>query len=1526
MIDNYRWQYGSNGAGYTDKITWNSNSVVNGKISKIAAVSLRHCIDLSSDYPIEFRKSEKRRGCPLEGSDVSGNPLYLDYEVKADGTQVIWWWTNSGEVTGNCGINVWDYYDFFQCEDSDSGERYNDAVNYCELINWYMGSSSLWIQGSSDTDIAVNLTGADFSDVDEVLFQDIGEVILGNNQWKDEVDVSFVNLNNRGNINLSNLNTSMDIDLEENNIRELNLDNSDTITSVSCDSYNHIDTIYQRNWNINSNSPSLISGSIDSYDVSNWTFDNDVSMGNIIGNYNIASSEVITGIDNWDVSEVRDFKDTFNLYTDEDYSLNVSNWDLSSARDVRDMFIVRNSDDDIIDLNCSNWYIPSNLMNSSKVYLDKNTYQEVSFTTDNVSNNNVRVNISNWNIRDNIDGLFANFNAVKLIGVTGLNISRINSMKSLFEDAKITDMGLENFRNWNVSHVTDMSHLFDDANFDNNSSIVPYISNYTNNAYTCNWNVGNVTDMSYMFARSSANISNDELAAFSDWDVSNVTDFSYMFDGAIDDSETPADLSVFDDWADIISPSANYSHIFGGLTDPDHAIFPNWNGTWIKSEGTFMPAGASATLPASSVTLLANALSGTSYAFTPLTLNSSTGQLEHYMFPGVNYPDSATTVNNTTNLTTTHLNYTESEFIYRATAIPTSTSMPLYVYHGYYYCQAPLSFSNTANFNAILAAVANCLDNGISFRGWDTSAVTDMHNAFRNTSLKWLDATGWNTTNVTDMSGMFENTTTLNDIFGLQTWNTPRVTNMRAMFSKAGSDVYPTGANPSTYHLMLWNNDQLISRTNISGWSVSNVTDFSYMFLESIVTIPTAWVSSRATNMSGLCENAISLEGAYGYDIYGSTHPTFGWYTSGVTNMSSMFKGNDYVFDLSSLDTLNVTNMSSMFENNIGEITNIGSWDVTNVTDMSNMFKGTKLGRTINLSNWVTSSVTNFTSMFEGGNFPVGVENFDIGSARTNGLARMFTNSKINANASYTWDFSGWDADMDCMNSLEYFFSGIIRDTGVSENLVFSITGFENWDTSNVTSMAYLFKDTKWGFRNVDMSNWDMSNVTNVTSMFEDSEMCRYHNELLVLTLPESYDYRDSSVTTTDMFDNAGFDVLEYNGFIIDNKSTFTSFINSLPVMGLYMKNVDCQITNISNLFSGVTQLRIIDFSGWDTSVVTNFDQLFYRGTSAAGGVLDFSSMDNWDISNGTSFVETCRSNLESLYYYASLATNGTCFSYEQGYTFPNWSLGNRAFNDTGIYRKYAYDMTSRQYLAYTFQDGQLNNIAPVGFGSFDEVVNTWDFTDSNINITQEASMGNYTSPSYYAWSMDGSNTPLRLDVATAPTIAATGIFTDIDFDNASGSGQYAYNPDNILSNYFYTSGYRIEMDLGVVDPTAIEEHAANYNTLLEEGVGYKDIDGGISFDDPTSPPEWYFARDTADEVELPDLQNKTIIIDITDGTTANTHNAKVYVSGRGVVAPVVDYTFSDNASWLADLNVYWKGGYYTTQYIKAIRIYQLDS
>jgi surface protein len=139
---------------------------------------------------------------------------------------------------------------------------------------------------------------------------------------------------------------------------------------------------------------------------------------------------------------------------------------------------------------------------------------------------------------------------------------------------------------------------------------------------------------------------------------------------------------------------------------------------------------------------------------------------------------------------------------------------------------------------------------------WDTSAITDMSDAFNGASSFNGDIGGWDTSAVVSMGAMFVNCAAFNQ--NLATWQTGEVTNMYALFY---------GANA-------FNGD-------IAAWTTSKVTTMGSMFREATVFNKdiSSWDTSSVISMSNMFRDA----GVFNEDI--ST-----WETSQVNTMAHMFR------------------------------------------------------------------------------------------------------------------------------------------------------------------------------------------------------------------------------------------------------------------------------------------------------------------------------------------------------------------------------------------------------------------------------------------------------------------------------------------------------------------------------------------------------------------------------------------------------------------------------------------------------------
>ena len=159
----------------------------------------------------------------------------------------------------------------------------------------------------------------------------------------------------------------------------------------------------------------------------------------------------------------------------------------------------------------------------------------------------------------------------------------------------------------------------------------------------------------------------------------------------------------------------------------------------------------------------------------------------------------------------------------------------------------------------------------------------------------------------------------------------------------------------------------LLNWGEIKYWDITAVKDFSNLFTEA------------------LGDNVGTESSPLSFDLSN-------WNTTGVTNMSGMFKGCTYIDtlgDISNWNTGNVDNMSGMFSGvKFLNYVDIGKWNVSNVIDMSHMFDGgTTNANYMNnysaftLENWDVSKVQNMSYMFANNAFiRPNVSKWNVGS------------------------------------------------------------------------------------------------------------------------------------------------------------------------------------------------------------------------------------------------------------------------------------------------------------------------------------------------------------------------------------------------------------------------------------------------------------------------------------------------------------------------------------------------------------------
>jgi surface protein len=294
--------------------------------------------------------------------------------------------------------------------------------------------------------------------------------------------------------------------------------------------------------------------------------------------------------------------------------------------------------------------------------------------------------------------------------------------------------------------------------------------------------------------------------------------------------------------------------------------------------------------------------------------------------------------------------------------------------------------------------------------------------------------------------------------------------------------------------------------TDISMWDVSNVTDMTGMFANSIYNQPlNNWNVSKVGSMNSMF-----------HSNYYFNQPLNNWNVSNVVSMSSMFeKCSAFNGDISNWNVGKVTIFHSMFNMwRVSPIFNIdlSNWDVHSCTNFGSMFYYCNSFNKSYISHWNVSPSSYIDLMF--GNTPSysyftapypPIVPASITPSTPNTLPpyrppTIPTNYKFyNTSDLYTAVNSYYQSNMEA--SLNTY--GIVNTWDVSSitnmNSLFTSNGsfnydIFNWNVSNVTDMGSMFQSTRTKYGQVvvifnrSLANWNVVNVTNMSYMFASTQ------------------------------------------------------------------------------------------------------------------------------------------------------------------------------------------------------------------------------------------------------------------------------------------------------------------------------------------------------------------------------------------------------------------------------------------------------
>lgn len=473
----------------------------------------------------------------------------------------------------------------------------------------------------------------------------------------------------------------------------------------------------------------------------------------------------------------------------------------------------------------------------------------------------------------------------------------------------------------------------------------------------------------------------------------------------------------------------------------------------------------------------------------------------------------------------------------------------------------------------------------VSVEGWDTSGATKMQEMFAGcSSLNDIAGISDITTDgVTDMKGMFQNCLSLDDLGFLEHWNLEKVQTMAQIFYGCNKITDISINNLNTDSLTNLSNafSSCLSAQsiNLAGWNVENVTNMQYLF-QNDTALERIDVSDWNLNPNVDGKGMFLYSTRVNYIRCNTAFRDWCWANASTINLpSAMQQGGSGTWDLTdakkeylpnvvygkftddstSADWWYHANGSSATQTpieNVDPVTKEFTLDLSDATTMSYLFNGNAAIEKVKLR--ITSQIRAKTVVFSGCS---ALKELDMSGSDFTGSTSVTTFFNNKCTSLEKVDFSNCDfssftkmlAVKDLTNLKSIDFSGSIGFAGTDLSSYFDglnylteIKGINDWDTTNVKNLNYMFYDNH-ALESVDVSSWNTENVTNMSSAFYNC---------MSLTEINLSNWKTNSVTSVSkLFD--GCDKLER--IYLDNFVPTDKLLTSSRMFPTNLKYIRCK-------------------------------------------------------------------------------------------------------------------------------------------------------------------------------------------------------------------------------------------------------------------------------------------------------------------------------------------------------------------------------
>ena len=772
--------------------------------------------------------------------------------------------------------------------------------------------------------------------------------------------------------------------------------------------------------------------------------------------------------------------------------------------------------------------------------------------------------------------MFNNCEKLTSLDVSNFNTSKVTDMSNMLQSCEsLTNIkGLENF---DTSQVTNMQQMFmtcnkltslDVSNFDTSKvTNMQYMFDDCSSLSSLNvsrFNTSNVTNMSYMFRFCEKLTSLD----VSNFNTSKVTDMSRMFSGC--KSLASLDVSNFD-----TSQVTNMSSMFYSCSSLSSLDVSNFNTSQVEYIKDMFNS--------------CNNLSGEITIMNPnitnyydsMFYNCSTDSNTKFI---VKYVDEATKavaeklVATKSANSNVYLDGTQPATLMAGTQFRTT----LKEMSGFENVTEIRFVKGTPNTNGVNVAIEGEAKAHIE---GSILTIASKGEIFANKDCSWMFSDlkklnkiifdNFDTSNVIDMTRMFDACNSLTSL-DLSNFNTSKVTSMSSMFGGCNS----------------------LTSLDLSNFDTSRVDMMSYMFEN----------DNLLTNIKGL-ENFDTSRVYYIAGLFNGCSKLSGQITimnADIPSVYIMFK--NCSTDSNSKFIVKYTNdTTKALAKNMVATKSTNSNVYLDGTQPATLMDGDTFHSTLKRM----SGFNNVTEI----RFVKGTPHPNGTNVAIDGIAKAYISGSVLTVASEQEIF----ANKDCSSMFEEF------GCSYGENKVLNKITFNNFNTSNVTNMRWMFEGCH-SLTSLNVTNFDTSNVTNMYSMFDECKLLRSINVSNFDTSKVRYmDYMFSGCESLTSLDLSRFNTSN----VITMEAMFGSFTRLGGCTALTsirgLENFDTSnVVSMARIFGGCESLTRLNLSKWNTEKVADMELMFSGCEKLTS--LDMSSFNTSQVTDMSDMFEYCKS------------------------------------------------------------------------------------------------------------------------------------------------------------------------------------------------------------------------------------------------------------------------------------------------------------